>query len=430
MDLLIYEPDAERAAVFRAVFRKQCQFQQTRDLASFRMRAHSQKFQSILVDLEDAQLAEDDVLWDILSAKNKNSFVIGLLAKKESESRWKKLPLNFTFIPQETPSYQIRMYVQFVCGKLFKNNQSKEESFLAPGRVLKSLVKKVDLIMDTDMYVLITGETGTGKTALARYIHTRSLRRDAPFMHINCATIPEYLLEAELFGYKKGAFTGALKDTEGKFKATADGTILLDEIAEIPSHLQAKLLKVLDEKEYYPLGSTKPETVHARIIAATNKKIAEEVKQKRFRQDLYYRLNTFEIEIPPLRERPEEIPAFYDYFLAQEAQAARLPLPVTSTAVYEVLKTYAWPGNIRELQNIIKTIIIEKPQQIELRHLPAPFFNNPASQLMHLADQVLPLEQAKTEYAKYIYKLNDYNKKKTARLLQIDVKTLRRLLNG
>ncbi len=430
MDLLIFEPDTERAAAYLAVFRKQCQFHQTSDLDSFRKRAQSQKYLAVLVNLESPELLPGDVLYDVLSVKNKEAFVVGLIPDKKSEGLWKQLPLRFIFIPKDTPPYLIKMHIQFICGKLFKKNLSKEEPFLAPGHILKSLVKKADLIMNTDVYVLMTGETGTGKTALARYIHTHSTRRDAPFMHINCAAIPEYLLEAELFGYKKGAFTGAQKDTEGKFKATADGTILLDEIGEIPSHLQAKLLKVLDEKEYYPLGSTKPEAVKARIIAATNKNIAQEVQTKRFRQDLYYRLNTFEIYIPPLRERPEEIPAFYDYFLNKEAQAAKLPLPVTSTAVYEVLKTYAWPGNIRELQNIIKTIILEQPQHIELRHLPTQFFNNPVSHLMQIADQVLPLEQAKTEYVKYIYKLNDYNKKKTARVLQIDVKTLRRLLNG
>jgi len=428
MDLLIFEPDAERAEAYRSIFRKQCQFHQAADFATFRKKAQSQKYQVVLVNLEAPELPGSDALAEALSMKNKESFIVAKLSDKKAEGRWNRPPLRFIFIPRDTPDYLVRIYIQFLCGKLFQKFLLKDEPFLAPGATLKALLKKVNLILDTDVYVLITGETGTGKTAFARYIHYHSSRRDAPFMHINCATIPEHLLEAELFGYKKGAFTGALKDTEGKFKASANGTILLDEIGEIPSHLQAKLLKVLDEKEYYPLGSTRPETVKARIIAATNKKIAQEVQARRFRQDLYYRLNAFEIYIPPLRERPEEIPVFYDYFLAREAQASKLPRPGTSPAVYEVLKTYTWPGNIRELQNLIKSIILEQPPQIKLSHLPAHFFNHPASQLMQIADKVLPLEQAKTEYAKYIYKLNDYNKKKTARLLQIDVKTLRRLL--
>jgi len=305
----------------------------------------------------------------------------------------------------------------------------EENGFIIYDKKMRSLIEELKVIRNSDMHILLTGETGSGKTELARYIHAHSRHRHAPFMHINCAAIPENLLEAELFGYKKGAFTGALRDTHGKFWAAGNGTILLDEIGEISPFLQAKMLKVLDEKEYYPLGSTKPEKVKARIIAATNTNIIAAVKTKKFRQDLYYRLNTIEIHIPPLRERKEEIPLFFKYFLQSYYHKQNQKTPPVNPLVYEALKNYHWPGNIRELQNLVERTVHKNPASIEITLLPDYLLGNASAVLIESANRSMSLQQVKKKYAKYIFELNDSNKNKTAKILKVDIKTARKLLS-
>ncbi len=262
---------------------------------------------------------------------------------------------------------------------------------------------------------------------MARFIHERSGHKSKPFIHLNCAAIPETLLEAELFGYIKGSFTGAYKDTEGKFCAAGEGTILLDEIGEIPPHVQAKLLKVVDENEFYPVGSTIPQKNKAHIIAATNTQISKAVEAKKFRQDLYYRLNTFEIQIPPLRDRLEDIPVLFNAFIVSHLDADQ-KFPQIKKQVYDALLAYTWPGNVRQLKNLTEALMIEVSSTIEINHLPVHFFESLSGGLIWSASQFKTLEQFKKDYAKYIYKNSDYNKKKTARILNVDVKTVRKLL--
>ncbi|MBN2425209.1 MAG: sigma-54-dependent Fis family transcriptional regulator [Calditrichaceae bacterium] len=292
----------------------------------------------------------------------------------------------------------------------------------------KSILKQACTIADMDVHILLTGETGTGKTELARFIHNQSSRSMKPFMHINCASIPENLLESELFGYKKGAFTGADNNYIGKFLAAEDGTILLDEIGEISSFLQAKLLKVLDEKSLFPLGDNRPVEVKARIIAATNQNLNKAVEERRFRQDLYYRLNTIEIHIPPLRERIEDIPVLFRHFLNLQAQILNIPVPDVEPEIYEILKGFSWPGNIRQLHNLVQTLLYPKPNNLSVGDLPLWLIGSAESVLLKSAAHQHSLEQMKKDYAGYLYKLNKKNKLKTAKMLGIDVKTLRKLL--
>ncbi len=310
-----------------------------------------------------------------------------------------------------------------------RDNQT-DEIYISEDPLMRSIMDKIELIKNQEVNILITGETGTGKTMLARYIHARSNRKKFPFMHLNCAAIPDSLLESELFGFKKGTFTGAVRDKDGKFKAAGRGTICLDEIGEIKLHLQAKLLKVLDEKLYYPLGDSTPVTVGARIIAATNKNLQQAINEKKFRHDLFYRLNTFTIHIPALREAREIIPKLFDHFIAQFIMSGKADRPDIDPGVYEVLKTYSWPGNIRELQSTAFSILYQNLKKIKIEHLPEQLFKNPESVVFRAADQQKSMEEVKREYAHYMYHKLNKQKLKTARILDIDIKTLRRLLDS
>jgi formate hydrogenlyase transcriptional activator len=217
---------------------------------------------------------------------------------------------------------------------------------------------QIRTVAPTDSTVIIEGETGTGKELIAQAIHTHSTRRDQPFVKLNCAAIPLGLLESELFGHEKGAFTGAVARKMGRFEAANGGTLFLDEIGDIPLELQAKLLRVLQEQEFERLGSTHTQRVNVRVVAATNQDLARLVAEKQFRMDLYYRLNVFPIAVPPLRHRLEDIPLLVAYFVHTYANRMNRQIEtVTSDAMEELLR-YPWPGNIRELQNVIERAVI------------------------------------------------------------------------
>jgi len=223
---------------------------------------------------------------------------------------------------------------------------------------LRHVLKEVETVAPTDSTALIYGETGTGKELIARAIHNNSLRRSHPFVKLNCAAIPTGLLESELFGHEKGAFSGAIAQRVGRFELANRGTIFLDEIGDIPLELQPKLLRVLQEREFERLGSSRTLRSDARLIAATNANLAERVNEKRFRSDLYYRLNVFPITIPPLRERPEDIPLLVRHFVQKYGQRMRRRIDTIPAATMNALIEYHWPGNVRELENVIERAVI------------------------------------------------------------------------
>ena len=223
---------------------------------------------------------------------------------------------------------------------------------------LANVIRQIDLVAPTEATVLILGESGTGKELLAREIHKRSQRRDAPLIRVNCASIPRELYESEFFGHVRGAFTGAVKDRIGRFEAADGGTLFLDEVGEIPLDLQSKFLRVLQEQQYERVGEERTRHVDVRIIAATNRDLKRDVEEGRFRQDLFYRLNVFPIEIVPLRDRKEDIPLLADHFLGVEAKKLHRPRPRLTERHVSILQGYAWPGNVRELQNIIERALI------------------------------------------------------------------------
>ncbi|GJM04246.1 MAG: sigma-54-dependent Fis family transcriptional regulator [marine bacterium B5-7] len=233
-----------------------------------------------------------------------------------------------------------------------------DTGFVAADVKTKEVMEIAKRVSDSDATLLITGESGTGKEVLAQYIHQQSPRSKKPFVAINCAAIPENMLEAILFGYQKGAYTGAYKSCPGKFEQAQDGTILLDEISEMSLPLQAKLLRVLQEKEVERLGDQNSIELNVRVIATSNRNMRKEVTAGHFREDLFYRLNVFPINMPALRERKEDIVPIAEFLLARAATANNAPCPELSTEVCETLKTYSWPGNVRELDNVMQRSLI------------------------------------------------------------------------
>lgn len=235
----------------------------------------------------------------------------------------------------------------------------------------KHLLELVDKIAPTDATILISGESGTGKELIARAVHSKSHRRDGPFIAVNCAAIPKDLIESELFGHIKGAFTGAVKDKKGKFELADNGTILLDEISELNIELQAKLLRVIQERVLEPVGSEKKTEIDVRIIAATNTDLRNAVTRGRFREDLFYRLNVIPIHVPALRERPDDISILAAEFLKRFAPGAYISL---SPDLMNALMEHDWPGNIRELENLIeRLVILRKSDELTISDLPPDF---------------------------------------------------------
>jgi formate hydrogenlyase transcriptional activator len=220
------------------------------------------------------------------------------------------------------------------------------------------MLQKVELVAPTDTTVLVFGETGTGKELIARALHNRSARQDRPLVKVNCGAIAAGLVESELFGHMKGAFTGALERRVGRFELADGGTIFLDEIGELPLDTQVKLLRVLQEQEFEPVGSSRTVRVDVRIIAATNRDLEEAVRTGRFRSDLFYRLNVFPLQVPPLRERRADIPQLVMFFFSRFAKKLGKRIEAVPQGVMNLLTTYAWPGNIRELQNLIERAVV------------------------------------------------------------------------
>lgn len=241
---------------------------------------------------------------------------------------------------------------------------SEKEEFISLDPVMKKVFKLVDQIAPSDASVLIVGESGTGKEVMARYIHNHSRRKNKTFVSVNCAAIPENLLESELFGHEKGAFTGAIARRIGKFEEANGGTLLLDEISEMHPRLQAKLLRAIQEREIDRVGGTKPVPIDIRLLATSNRDLEKEVQEGNFREDLYFRLNVVSVELPPLRDRPQDIEVLSNYFAEKYSIANNVPIKKLSTASLEKLRNYRWKGNVRELENTIHRAILMAPEDV------------------------------------------------------------------
>jgi DNA-binding NtrC family response regulator len=297
-------------------------------------------------------------------------------------------------------------------------NRKREDKFITQNANFIKMIELAKEIAESEIPVLIRGESGTGKELMAEFIHENSSRKGQPMIKINCAAIPENLLESELFGHVKGSFTGAIKDRKGRFEMANNGTIFLDEIGEIPLSFQVKLLRVLQSQEFESVGESKTKRVNVRIIAATNSNLEEAIKEKTFREDLYYRLNGIQLKLLSLRERVDDIQPLIEYFIDKYKNQEQGPITLSHEAL-RLLKAYRWSGNVRELQNVIhRAVVLAKTGLIEPRHLPPEIYSRDEKN----EDLVSLEELEKTHIKKVLQRTNDY--KEAAEILGIDLTTL------
>jgi two-component system, NtrC family, response regulator HydG len=295
-----------------------------------------------------------------------------------------------------------------------------------PMRQLMAIAARV---APTDSTVLISGESGVGKERLARWLHGASLRTHGTFVAVNCGAFADTVLESELFGHVRGAFTGALHDRLGVFEAAHGGTLFLDEIGEVSTAMQVKLLRVIQEREVMRLGETNTRPVDVRLIAATNRDLSHEVAQQRFRQDLYYRLRVIDVHVPPLRERPEDLRRLADTFLAQAATRLRRPVVAFAPLALERILYYEWPGNIRELEHAIeRACAVAAGSRIEMDDLPASVRHAPLSR--ERAPDVRPLRDREREHILAVMERHHGDRRRTMEELRISLSTLKRRLRG
>ena len=311
-----------------------------------------------------------------------------------------------------------------------RRERSGQVKPLGKSRLFLDVLRTAEQVAPTESTVLIQGESGTGKEVIARYIHELSARAEGPFLSINCGALPESLLESELFGHVKGSFTGAVKDKQGLFMAARDGTFFLDEIGETSPATQVKLLRVLQEREAIPVGGTEAVPVNARVIAATNRDLEEDIRRGRFRTDLFYRLNVIALHLPTLRQRRDDIPVFVEAFLkrvaAEQAETVKRLAPEAMDAVM----AYDWPGNVRELENALeRAAVLSKTDLVDIAALPERITRRQPEPLV--ADRSHPnptLDVIERAYIEWVLQCESGNKTRAAEVLGIDPSTLYRKL--
>lgn len=326
-------------------------------------------------------------------------------------------------------------------GELLEENRSlkarfvKDIQMIGESSPIKLLKQQISIAAPTNGWVLITGENGTGKELVARAIHNLSNRRDKPFIEVNCAAIPEELIESELFGHEKGSFTGATALRKGKFDLAHEGTLFLDEIGDMSLKTQAKVLRILQERKFERVGGSRTIEVDVRVIAATNKNLEDEISQGTFREDLYYRLNVLPFHVPSLRERKEDIPALARHFLEHFCLQESREIKNLTEEVVSALKNYNWPGNVRELKNLIERLVIMTPgNEINLGHLPAHLTRQNGSSLRKNVFDAANFREAKEEFERDFIQQkleeNDWNISRTAEIIDLERSNLHRKIKS
>lgn len=396
-------------------------------------------FDLLLTDLSMPGMSGLDVLKEVRTLSPKTGVLImtayGTLKSAIDAMR----EGAFDFIPKPFEIKQMIQAVDTVYSKIKLQSENRilkkiitkkmqDKKIIGSSQAMNQLMESMFKVASTHSNVLITGETGTGKELIARHIHVHSPRANNTFIPVNCSAIPEHLLESELFGYRKGAFTGADTDKAGLFEACDQGTLFLDEIGEIPFGLQAKLLRVLSEGKFIPLGSTQEKNVDVRVIAATHQNLVQSIADQSFREDLYYRIKVVELHMPALRDRKEDIPALATHFLNKVSKEYGKKLEGFHNEALQKLQSYDFPGNVRELEHLIEQAVIFEeastiqPQSIVLRQKPTPASGNPIQVQGALDDRLEAFEREQIQNALLEH---DGVKSKAAKSLGITFRSLR-----
>ncbi|MGE0681413.1 MAG: sigma-54-dependent transcriptional regulator [Candidatus Binatia bacterium] len=440
--VLVVDDDARTRRVLEIMLQKMGH--ETRAACNGREALELAQHESFDLVLTDLRMPEMDgvALLDALRAQSVEAPVILLTAYGTVENAveaMKKGAYDYVLRPFDVEAVERIITRALTTERTRRENQFLREEvergwgeFVGRGAAMQGVYELILQVAPGDTSVLITGETGTGKELAARAIHRASPRKSALFVPINCAAIPDDIFESELFGHTRGAFTGAAHDRAGKFEMAHGGTIFLDEITEMPPLMQAKLLRVLQEREIERLGSNRRIGVDVRVIVATNRKPQQAVHDGRLREDLYYRINVFTVEMPPLRERAEDIPILVEHFLQVHGAKLGKGTPAVADRALRCLQGYAWPGNVRELENVLeRAIVLSQDASLDVPHLPRELVTPPPAKTAPEAVEALPtlsLPQAvenleKELIEKALVQTMD-NKSKAARLLNISERAL------
>jgi two-component system response regulator AtoC len=349
------------------------------------------------------------------------SIATSVLAMKEGAYDYIVKPLDvqeLTLMLQKIVEHQQLITENILLRKRLTEHHSYED-IIGRSAAMQKVYEMIGTVADTNATVLITGETGTGKELVARAIHTNSSRRYSPFIAVSCSALPDTLLESELFGYEKGAFTGAERTKKGRFELAHGGTLFLDEIGDISLKTQVKLLRVLQEKSFRRLGGTQLVQVDVRLITATNRDLLQAVEENSFRRDLFYRLNVVNIHLPPLRERRDDIPLLAAHFMNKYNVEFNKKFDRLEGAALELMADYHWPGNVRELENVIeRAVVIDQGPEVKVKHL--PFCTQPTT----ASGEAQTLDDVERMHVRSMLERHGWNIAKTARMLNIDRTTL------
>lgn len=402
-------------------------------------------FDLIITDLEMPGVKGLDLLEEVKKISIQTSVIIitaygsletAIKALRNGASDYLLKPIEFDEI-----TIKIKRILEYksllIENRLLKNEIQRTfdfENIVGKSPAIQNVYNIIQTVAETDSTVLITGKSGTGKELVARALHFKSKRKNKPFVALNCGAISENLIESELFGHKKGSFTGAVSDKEGFLKAANGGTLFLDEISEMPLQLQVKLLRVLQEKEFTPVGTTQSLPVDVRFVASTNRDLQLEITEGRFREDLFFRLNVVEIKLPSLKERVEDIPLLADHFLNKYRKELGKNVKAIDSEAMHALMNYEWRGEVRELENVIeRAVIFAKSDFITLDDLPAIFkldYKPLSATDFQNADTSLDavMRKYEREYILRILKNNNFDKEKTAEIINVGLSTLYRKL--